>query len=120
MLNRLDWLLLFTGVFLSASGAILLKVGAVNINYATGIYNIGTQIMFNWKIILGVLFYAVPVLIWIYLLKSIDVSYLQPLFASIYVITPLFAKYFLGEELNPIKWFGIGIIILGIVVFARG
>ncbi len=120
MLNRLDWLLLVIGVVLSASGAILLKVGAVNISYSTNLVSVASQIILNWKIILGVLFYAIPVLIWIYLLKSIDVSYLQPLFASIYVITPLFAKWFLGEDLNPIKWIGISIVIIGIVIFARG
>lgn len=120
MLTKVNWLLLIIGVMLSAGGAILLKVGATNITYSTPVFNIAVQLITNWKLILGVVCYAVPVFIWIYLLKSIDVSHLQPLFASIYVVTPLLAKWFLGEDLNPVRWVGIGIIIMGIIIFARG
>lgn len=119
-MSRLYWLLLFLGVFLSACGGLLLKMGAVEINYGQTFIQSVWQLLKNWKIILGIIFYAIPVFIWIFMLKKVELSALQPLFALIYVVTPLLAILFLNEQVSLIRWCGIGIIIFGITVFAQG
>lgn len=119
-MSRFYWLLLFIGVFLSACGGLLLKMGAVEINYSQTIIQSFWQLLKNWKIILGIIFYAIPVFIWIFMLKKVELSALQPLFALIYVVTPLLAILFLNEQVSLIRWCGIGIIIFGIMVFAQG
>ena len=63
--------------------------------------------------------YIVPVLIWIYLLKKLDITYLQPLFSLVYVVTPIFAIFYLGESIPIHRWVGISIILFGIVVSSR-
>jgi len=64
--------------------------------------------------------YIVPVVIWIYLLKKLDITFLQPLFSLVYVITPVLAIAYLGESVSIHKWIGIAIILLGIFVSSKG
>lgn len=98
----------------------MLKVGAVEINYSQPLLQSFLELVKNWKIALGIVFYTVPVFIWIYMLKKMPLSAMQPLFALIYVVSPLLAMIFLKEQVSLIRWCGIGIIIFGITVFAQG
>jgi len=118
-MSRFYWLLLVVGVLLSACGGLLLKMGAVEMNYNKNLLNIMWQLCRNGKIMLGMVCYFIPVLIWIYMLKRVELSFLQPLFSMVYIITPLLAIYFLHEAVPPARWIGIAIIISGIFVFAR-
>lgn len=114
------WLLVLLGVTLSALGSIFLKAGAVKITHDRGIYAAAAQALLEWRLLLGVIMYIVPVLIWIYLLKKLDITYLQPLFSLVYVLTPLFAIFYLGEAVSTHRWAGISIILIGIFVASRG
>jgi len=104
---------------MSAIGGFFLKVGAVQIMYDGGIFEVISQVLCNWKIILGVLMYVIPVVIWIFLLKKIELSFLQPLFSMVYVITPVLASIFLHENIATGRWLGILLIIVGVIVIAR-
>ena len=119
-MSQFYWLLLIIGVLLSACGSLLLKMGAVEINYSQALIKLLLQLSRNWKIILGIFSYAIPVFIWIFMLKKLPLSTMQPLFALIYVVTPLLAMIFLNEQVSLIRWCGIAIIIFGISVFAHG
>lgn len=63
--------------------------------------------------------YIIPVAIWIYLLKRLDITFLQPLFSLVYVVTPLLAIAYLGENIPLHRWIGISIILLGIFVSSK-
>jgi len=110
------FILIIFGIFSGSFGGIFLKKGAVEIDYTTGIFTIILTIITNFKIIIGFLLYLTPSIIWIYLLKKIDLSYLQPLMALTYILTPLLAIIFLNEFISILRWIGIIIIIIGIVV----
>lgn len=114
-----QWVLLLSGVLMSAAGGFFLKVGAVQIRYDLEILEICRQVILNWAIILGVMMYFIPVMIWIFLLKKIELSFLQPLFSLTYVVTPILAVLFLNENVTSARWVGIGVIILGVIVVAR-
>ncbi len=103
---------------MSSAGGIFLKLGALDINKNSNFLNAGLQIIFNWKIIFGMLMYFIPVLIWIYLLKKIDLSYLQPLFSLMYVVTPILSIFFLNENVPALRWVGISIVALGVLVIS--
>jgi drug/metabolite transporter (DMT)-like permease len=113
------WVLYFIAVMMSAVGGVLLKLGALGIDYENGLFSSFCQIFLNWKICLGMFMYFVPVLIWIIMLKKIDLSYLQPLFSLMYIVTPLIAFFFLKENVPLLRWFGIGIVALGVLVIAK-
>lgn len=114
-----QWGLLIIGVLLSAMGGLFLKSGAIQIQYTDGLAHIVFQVLFNWKIIIGVFMYFIPVMIWIFLLKEVELSFLQPLFALIYVVTPLFANFFLDENISVSRWSGIVVIVVGVLIIAR-
>lgn len=114
------WALIVLGVTLSSLGSIFLKAGATKISHDQGIFNAVIQAAFEWRLILGVLMYIVPVIIWIFLLKKLEITFLQPLFSLVYVITPIFAIYYLDESISMNKWIGISIILFGIFVSSKG
>ena len=113
------WLLFLLGVLMSAAGGIFLKIGSADIQYEGGVTATALQIALNWKILLGMLMYFIPVLIWIFMLKKIDLSYLQPLFSLMYVVTPILAIFVLNEQVPTLRWFGIGVVALGVLIIAR-
>ena len=104
---------------MSAVGGLLLKFGAVRIQHDYGAAEIIRQLISNWQIALGVLMYCIPVLIWIFLLKRIELSFLQPLFSLVYVVTPILASLFLNENVTSTRWLGIGTIVAGVAIVAR-
>jgi uncharacterized membrane protein len=118
-MTLLQWGLLILGVIMSAAGSFFLKLGAVDVQHDATFFEIATQIAFNWKILTGVFMYFVPVLIWIFLLKKIELSFLQPLFAMVYIITPVLAGLLLHEQVSSQRWFGIGVIFIGVFIVAR-
>lgn len=119
-MTQFYWLLLFCGILLSSLGGILLKMGSIHIDYSNGVVTSVMAIISNWKIILGLSFYFIPAMIWIYMLKKVEISFLQPLFCLTYIITPILAYFFFQETLSIAKWAGIVVIILGISIFAVG
>lgn len=112
-------MLYLLGVLMSAAGGIFLKIGSADIQYEEGAISAAIQIALNWKILAGMLMYFIPVLIWIFMLKKIDLSYLQPLFSLMYVATPILAIFILNEHVPTLRWFGIGVVALGVLIIAR-
>ena len=113
------WLLFLLGVLMSAAGGIFLKIGSADIQYEGGVATAALQIALNWKILFGMLMYFIPVLIWIFMLKKIDLSFLQPLFSLVYVVTPVLTIFILNEQVPTARWFGIGVVALGVLLIAR-
>jgi drug/metabolite transporter (DMT)-like permease len=114
-----DWILLVAGVVLSSLGSIFLKLGATHVDHSSGLITAVTQALTQWRLYFGAFCYFIPVVIWIYMLKRIDITYLQPLFALIYVTTPLLAIPMLQETISGARWAGIAVILIGIVIVAR-
>jgi len=108
-----------TGVLLGSLGGIVLKKGSLDIEYQGTLLSIAVQIISNWKILLGLLLYFIPAVIWIVLLKKMEISLLQPIFSMTYVLTPFLAILFLNEHVSQARWLGIGVIITGVVIVAR-
>lgn len=116
IMGKFELILILIGIVLSSIGALLLKLGAIEIVYNKRLGEIGIQIISNWKIIAGLLFYFIPALIWIFLLKKINLTFLQPFFSLVYVVTPIFSIFFLGETISITRWIGIFVIILGLSI----
>ena len=114
----MNWALVATGVLMSAFGSIFLKLGSRQIAHDSGVLVAAGQVVTNVLLGLGVVLYVVPVLIWIYLLKRVDISYLQPLFSSVYIVTPILAIFLLGEVVPPGRWLGIAVVCLGVALIA--
>lgn len=103
---------------MSSFGGILLKMGSGEIIH-NGLWKSLQQALWNWKVVVGLSFYVLPSFIWIYMLKKLDISFLQPLFSLVYVVTPALAFMILHENITLVRWIGITIIIFGIFIVAK-
>jgi drug/metabolite transporter (DMT)-like permease len=111
-------LFVFFGALLSAAGGILLKLGAVQLPPMHTAIDL-LSIFLNWRIMAGLSLYFIPAVIWILLLRKVELSLLQPLMSMVYVVTPFLAAYYLGEHVSALRWGGIGVIVIGVVLVSR-
>jgi multidrug transporter EmrE-like cation transporter len=59
-------------------------------------------------------------MLWVELLKRLDLGVLYPVSTGITFILLLFsAMYFLGEQVSLMRWIGAAIILVGIIVISR-
>jgi drug/metabolite transporter (DMT)-like permease len=112
------WCLMGTGVLLSSFAGILLKMGSTEIIY-DGAWKLFLDALFNWKILVGMSFYFLGSFIFIIMLKKEDISFLQPLFSLVYVITPVLALTILHEQIPSIRWVGVIVILIGVFIVAK-
>lgn len=54
------------------------------------------------------------------MLKKVDISFLQPMFSLVYVITPIMSLMILHENIPLNRWLGITVIVTGVLIVARG
>ena len=63
--------------------------------------------------------YAGASLLWIFLLRFVELKLAYPIMALSFIITPLLAQLFLSEKIGGQYLFGMALIIAGIVVITR-
>ena len=112
------------GIIIGASGGILMKIGAtqighIEINSVMQMFDFLLKLFTNVPSLAGVFLYFLSAVIWSYLLTKLDISFVQPILALTYVVTPILAIIFLNETVPTMRWVGILIIILGVFVVAQ-
>ncbi|NOZ80799.1 MAG: EamA family transporter [DPANN group archaeon] len=81
----------------------------------------GLQVVFsNVDIYLGLGFYGISSVLFVYALRGGELSVLYPLVATSYIWTSLLSVKFLREKMNSRKWTGILFIILGVALIGFG
>lgn len=103
-------------VLLGALGGLLLKAGAVKVDYSKDFVATAVDASTQPQILAGVLLYALPLVGYVVLLKSVPLSVLQPILALTYVVTPLFGRIALDEPVPATRWVGIGVIVVGVAI----
>ena len=111
----------FTFICLSeifdSSAQVLMKKGllAANLDF----HNLGGILGFlfhnsssDW-VWAGIFLYAFNFFIWMIILSQIDLSTAVPLTSLHYILLPLLALIFLHENINGLRWLGIGFIMAG-------
>ena len=67
----------------------------------------------------GLALYGLGAVAWLIVLSRLDLSFAYPFLALSYAITPVLAWRFLGEPVSALRWIGITVIILGVVIVSR-
>ena len=111
--------LVVLGILSGSFGAILLKSGSAELKYDTSLVYIVFQAITSIKIVFAIILYMIPSITWIYLLKTLDITMLQPMLSLTYVLTALLAYVFFNEYISTMRWLGIGIIIIGVIFVSR-
>ena len=115
--------LIITGVLLNAVAQLALKASVND----TGIISLDMQSLLssagglasNLWLWLGLVCYAISVVIWILALSRVDVSIAYPMLSIGYIVNAFAAWHLFDEPMNVGKIVGIGIIIVGVYVLAR-
>ncbi|QLQ06443.1 MAG: EamA family transporter [Anaerolineae bacterium] len=68
---------------------------------------------------LGLVCYGFGAVLWLAVLSRLDLGYAYPLLAVSYILIPLLAHFLLGEAIPPLRWVGIAVIFIGVVIVAR-
>lgn len=69
-------------------------------------------------VLTGLLLYAFGALSWIIVLSRLDLSYAYPFLAVNFVLITLVSRLVLGESVPPMRWMGILVICVGILIVA--
>lgn len=114
-----DFILFAAGIALSALGAILLRVGGIAVGKPSLSWEWVATTLTNVYVISGFALYFIPAMIWVWLMTKYPVSYVQPIIALTYIITPILAVFILHEQITGMRWAGIFIVVLGVILVAR-
>ncbi|WP_414451769.1 SMR family transporter [Burkholderia sp. 22PA0099] len=123
-MNPVSLVCILIGVLLNAVAQLLLKAGVNAVGHfdisRANIIPIGFKIATQLPIIGGLSCYVLSVVVWIVGLSRVDVSIAYPMLSLGYVLNAFAAWYLFGEVMSLQRLIGIGIILIGVVVLARG
>lgn len=109
------YLLAISSIMLGAVGQFGLKLAAGELEMGGGIWQLGLS-MINIKLILAVVCFVTSMLMWIFVLRKMELSIAYPMVSLGYVFVMLLSYYFLQEQLTLTKLLGTGLIVTGVVV----
>ena len=122
-MNPLSFSLVLLGVLLNAAAQLLLKAGTNSIGQfefsMANLLPVGVRVASQPYIVAGLMCYVVSVVVWIMALSRVEVSVAYPMLSIGYVVSAIAAYYLFGESLGPVRWLGIGFIVLGVWLVAR-
>lgn len=123
MMQRSTVAYLLAGVMLNAAAQLSLKgatnrLGPLTLALDT-LWPTGLRVALQPLIWIGVLCYAVSIVVWIVTLSRVDVSLAYPFLSLGYVVNALAAYYFFGENLSIQRCLAIGFILIGVYLLAR-
>jgi multidrug transporter EmrE-like cation transporter len=114
------WLILLS-ITTSVAGQTVIKMG-LNQNGDGSLVSVGEvvrAIITSPLVLLGLVFYGVGALSWIAALSRVDLSVAYPFLALNFVLITVVSRLVLGESVPLLRWIGIAIICVGILLVAR-
>lgn len=117
-------LILFS-VALNASAQLFLRKGMPKVSLVTnqGMTELGRgalRIILDPWVFSGLCCYAISIVLWMYVLSKVQVSFAYPFLSAGYVIVVAAAYLFFREPVSVMKITGIALICAGVVLVARG
>lgn len=112
---------IFLAAFAEVVGNLLLKsgmaeLGDVSLLELSEIYPFLVRVISNAKICLGIVCLIIFFALWLMVLSWEELSVALPLQAMVFILTPLSAQLLLDESIPPLRWLGILLITIGIVL----
>lgn len=116
--------LLLTTVSLNVAGQFLMKLGTNSVGSISGdIPTVVTNVMralSNRYIIAGMAAYGLSSILWLVLLSRVDLSYAYPALSLGYVLVTVVSALALGEAVSELRWAGVVVICIGVIMLSRG
>jgi len=123
-LHLKTYLLILLMVIFGPLGNVLLGkgmkgIGAVNLSTPTEAFDVLSRVLASGTIWLGIGSLISFFVAYMLVLSWADYSYVQPASSVAYAVVALLAHYMLREVVSPLRWLGLLIICLGVVVVGQ-
>ena len=117
-------IVMFLAVSAGTVGDILLakgmkEMGDLSAMNLRGILDAAYRALTNPKLIFGTSMLAIFFFLWLAVLSWEDLSVALPLQALSYIVVAFLAQWYLGENVSPTRWAGIGLIFAGVVLITK-
>ena len=114
------WLQIALNALIVTASEIFLKLGARETAPLTdsGNWSGLTGLLSAWTW-LGIIFMILSLASWLYILRHVPLSVAFPLSNVVHVLVPLACWMFLGELIDKTRWWGISLVLIGLVVMAK-
>jgi len=117
----LPYILLGVNIILGVVGQFFMKFGVNKIGSLEelGIVKFMTTALFSPFVLVGLGLYGFSAFLWLILLSKLDLSIAYPALSVGYVLVLLISTLFLGEQVSPVRFGGVLLIMAGIVFVFR-
>lgn len=95
------------------------NIGAISVSSFPDLLRLLGQILSSGTIWLGIALLITFFIAYSLALSWADYSYVQPASAIAYAVVAILGVVILHESVSPMRWFGIAVICLGVVVVGR-
>ena len=117
------WAIALVGsVSFAAVGHLLIKYGLLQLSHIGVHGTISSRLityLTNPIVFMGLSIYGVGTLMWVFAVSRKEISYLYPLTALNYALIALGGKVLFGEVISPARWFGIAVVMVGVILMQR-
>lgn len=111
-----QFLMIILSVGMGVVGQILLKFGAMKSQSSAAV---GIMNFINVPNFFGLVFYGLSALLWMIVLRKVDLSYAYPMVSFGYVFVIIASALLFGETINFMKIAGMVCIVAGILFIAK-
>jgi uncharacterized membrane protein len=106
--------MMLLAAFMGSFGSLQWKIGANKMEL-----NLKSLIR-NRHLLLGLVIYGLSTIVYVIGIKGGELSVLFPLVSTGYIWVCFLSIKYLGERMNRLKWAGIAMIVLGVVLIGLG
>lgn len=115
--------IILASILMSSTAHIFLKKGmmthSLNTIKSDGVISLVWTVGTNPWVIGGMFLHVSALVVWLWALSKVDISFAYPFLALGYVLVSAMAWLWLDEELSQMKMLGMVIIIVGILILAK-
>ena len=116
------WLIALS-IVMGVGGQLAIKLGVSHagggLPSGAGLAGLLAFIVRSPAILGGLLLYGIGALAWVVVLSRLDLSLAYPFLALNFVFVVAVSRFVLGEPVPWLRWVGVGVICVGILVVAR-
>ncbi|MEA3254569.1 MAG: EamA family transporter [Candidatus Altiarchaeota archaeon] len=106
--------LVLVATVIGAFGSLYFKLGSEKVSRDI------RKLVTNYKLITGFILYGISSILYVIGLTGGELSVLYPTVATSYIWVCLLSVKYLKEEMNPWKWAGLALIVLGVGLVGLG
>jgi len=117
----INYLLMATSILLAVSGQLMMKKGMMQFGsfpVREMISNLIPMFLNPW-VFFGFVSFGFSSIFWLVVLSRLPLSQVYPMVSVAYVLTAFASIAFFGEVVSPIRWGGIVLIIMGVILISR-